>query len=277
MLPPVILCSATLLTDPMQPGGDALALQVEATAAAGFDGLSLWTLHHAAAVGAGASPEAVREQVRDAGLSVPMVEAILPWASPDEERALAAAEHAFSLAADYGARYVVTVAMGADLPPLDAVVERYRRVCDAAAEHGLRPLIEFLPWTGIPDLATAWQIVETADRDNAGILLDTWHWQRQPGGPAVDVLRGIPGDRIPVLQVCDCRPEPEGDPMTECTTKRLLPGEGVVDFAELFGVLDEIGADPLIAPEVFNVRLAQAGARPMAEQIRAATQRVLGG
>ena len=76
MLPPVILCSATLLTDPMQPGGDALALQVEATAAAGFDGLSLWTLHHAAAVGAGASPEAVREQVRDAGLSVPMVEAM---------------------------------------------------------------------------------------------------------------------------------------------------------------------------------------------------------
>ena len=148
MLPPVILCSATLLTDPMQPGGDALALQGEATAAAGFDGLSLWTLHHAAAVGAGASPEAVRAQVRDAGLSVPMVEAILPWASPDEKRALAAAEHAFSLAAEYGARYVVTVAMGADLPPLDAVVERYRRVCDAAAEHGLRPLIEFLPWTG---------------------------------------------------------------------------------------------------------------------------------
>ena len=75
------------------------------------------------------------------------------------------------------------------------------------------PRREFLPWTGIPDLATAWRIVESAARENAGILLDTWHWQRQPGGPAVDVLRGIPGDRIPVLQVCDCRPEPEGDPL----------------------------------------------------------------
>jgi len=273
----VILCSATLLPDPMQADGDALARQVDATAAAGFAGLSLWALHHAAAVGAGHAPEALRAQVRAAGLSVPVVEAILPWEAPDEASALAAAEPVFSLAAEYGARYVVSVAMGADLPALDAVTARYRAVCDAAAAHELQLLIEFLPWSGIPDLATAWRVVESADRDNAGILLDTWHWQRQPGGPAVDVLRGIPGERIPVLQVCDCAAEPDGDPLTECTTKRLLPGEGAVDFAELFGVLREIGADPLIAPEVFDVERARAGARPMAAQIRDATQSVLGG
>jgi len=276
MLPPVILCSATLLTDPMQAGPDALALQVEATAAAGFEGLSLWALHHGIAVGAGASPESIRDRIRGAGLSVPVVEAILPWETPDENTALGAAESVFSLAAEYGARFVVTVAMGADLPSLDAVAARYRTVCDAASAYDLRPIIEFLPWTGIPDLATAWYIVQQADRDNAGLLLDTWHWKRQPGGPAVDVLRKIPGDRIPVLQVSDCRPAPQGDPLTECTTQRLLPGEGAVDFAELFGVLDEIGAEPLVAPEVFNVELARAGAGPMAERVRTATQRVLG-
>jgi len=141
-------------------------------------------------------------------------------------------------------------------------------VGNTASRRGLRPSIEFLPWTRIPDLATAWPIVNEAERDNAGILLDTRRWKRQPGNPAVDVLREIPGDRIPVLQTCGFRPEPEGDPMTECTAKRLLPGEGAVGFAGL----DEIGTDPLLAPEVLNLELARA--QPTAEQGRAATQSV---
>ena len=79
-----------------------------------------------------------------------------------------------------------------------------------------------------------------------------------------------------MLQVSDCRPAPQGDPLTECTPQRLLPGEGAVDFAELFGVLDEIGAEPLVAPEVFNAELLALGPAEMARRIATRTRAVWG-
>ena len=40
--------------------------------------------------------------------------------------------------------------------------------------------------------------------------------------------------------------------MDEAMNGRLLPGDGVVDFASVASVLAQIGADPVIATEVFN-------------------------
>jgi len=133
-------------------------------------------------------------------------------------------------------------------------------VVEAAGQVGAQVCVEFLPWSGIPDLATAWRLVEPLG-PGAGIVIDGWHWVRQPGGPAPDLLRSIPGDRIGYVQVCDVAAEPAGDPLTDAMSNRLLPGEGVVDFAELFAVLREIGASPFVATEIFNPALvAEQGA-----------------
>ena len=44
-------------------------------------------------------------------------------------------------------------------------------------------------------------------------------------------------------------------------TGRLLPGDGVVDFASLIATLKQIDAHPFIAPEIFNPGLvAEIGA-----------------
>jgi len=269
------LCSAVLEPAPMAASPDSLAMQVAAARGAGFAGISLWNFHVDAAIAGGQSAEAVREQVLGSGLRVPMVEALLPFELPDDATAIAAAAPVLATARDYGAPYVVAVSMTGPPDP-KATAARLRALCDPAADLGLTVLIEFLPWSAIPDLATARDVLEESARDNVGLVFDAWHWQRQPGGPCPEVLRSFPAERIKVFQICDVAPRAAGPPLEECTTARLLPGDGVVDFRALLGLFREIGAEPLVAPEVFDAEaLRVAGANERAKQIAAATKRVL--
>ena len=72
------------------------------------------------------------------------------------------------------------------------------------------------------------------------------------------------------------RKGPGGDVMMESMTNRLLPGDGEVEWKPLLAALDAIGADPIWAPEVFNVGLMQDGPVSMAKKIGASTRKVLG-
>src|SRR5262249_33553105 len=146
-----------------------------------------------------------------------------------------------------------------EVPSLADAAARLADLCDLAAERGLAISYEFLPPTAVPDLATAARLLDAVDRDNFGLVLDTWHWFLQSGGPDPDTLRGIPPDRIHILQINDA-PSDIGDDWALATmTARLLPGDGVVDTAELLAVLDEIGASPVIITEVFSDELRSLG------------------
>ena len=272
----LVLCSATLLPDPTRPTPESLALQVDAAKAAGFAGISLWGLHEGVARRAGRSADEVRESILGAGLSVPMVEVLMPWDAADDAAAAAAAEPTLELAERYGAKYVLAVTMRPELPPLREAAPRLRGVCARAADRGLGVVVEFLPWTGIADLATAWELVQAAGCDNSGIMVDGWHWQRQPGGPCPDLLRSIPPEFLPIFQLCDAAADPVDENLVaETLAHRCLPGEGAVDLRALLAVFDEIGAKPLIAPEVFNSALAAGGAHDMARRIYDASARTL--
>ena len=48
----------------------------------------------------------------------------------------------------------------------------------AAAPYGLTADLEFMPWTYVPDLATANKIVAQAGQPNAGVLVDALHFDR---------------------------------------------------------------------------------------------------
>ncbi|MAG33692.1 MAG: hypothetical protein CL908_22670 [Deltaproteobacteria bacterium] len=270
----LILCSATLMPDPANPGPESLAIQVEATKGAGYAGLSLWRLHAEAAVTSLGSPEAVRELVEAAGLCVPIVEAMLPWDTVDFGAAMTDVEPFLDLAEAYGAKQVLAVTMSNEALEIAPAAARLQEICLRAADRDLDIAIEFLPWSGIPDLTTAWRILESSGADNAGLLIDGWHWQRQPGGPCPELLRTIPPDRFKVFQICDAAAQSQDDPLEECMTDRRLPGDGVVDLVGLLDLFDEIGASPILAPEVFNSALANKGAIEMARAVRTATESV---
>lgn len=113
------------------------------------------------------------------------------------------------------------------------------------------------------------------DRDNLGLVLDAWHWQRQPGGPDLELLRSVPADRIHVLQLNDAAARPAESLRKESLGGRLLPGEGTIDLQSLVDTLTRMGASPLVSSEVFSHALAELGPAENARRQFAAATAVL--
>jgi sugar phosphate isomerase/epimerase len=251
-MPVVGICPAGLLADPTGAGETEIRAAGEAALAAGFTEASVWTFQLPALAGL--------------NLKVRVVESALRWANGTPEEGRAEAEHFTKAAAEQGADIIGAVCMDPTISDPDRAQRNLAGLVEAGASVGARVCLEFLPGTAVPDLATAWSMVEPLE-PAGGILLDTWHWTRQPGGPAFDLLATIPGDRIPYLQLNDAAATPSGEVLHETMTGRLLPGDGVVDYPRLFAALSEIGAEPFMAVEIFNPGLIEQHGGPGAARL----------
>lgn len=231
------MCTATLLADPMNATEPQIRAAGEAAVAAGFSDASVWTFQLGALDGV--------------DLGVTVLEAAMAWAVGTPEEAEAEADQFAELVKTHGSTKVGAVVMEPVLADFDAAQRNLEALAERVGALGAQVCVEFLSWSAIPDLATVWRLLEPLP-PSAAILLDTWHWQRQPGGPNPALLAKIPGERIGYVQICDAAAEAQGDSFTDAMANRLLPGEGVVDFAEVFGILGDIGAEPYLATEIFN-------------------------
>lgn len=243
------------------------------TREAGFAGLSLlpgdiWSLESQ-----GMSAADIRSRIEDQGLRIMEVDCAACWL-PSHQRAgddipMAALlrsltpERVIETAARIGAPSVTIVEMMGMTPSIDEAAEAFAQVCDIAARHGLKAHIEFLPFGGIPDLASAWAIVQAAGRPNGGLTLDSWHFFRS--GSSFDLLAAIPGDRIHTVQINDAPAQASQDLMHETMNGRLLPGEGSFDLVRFLRTLDATGCTAPVSVEIFSAALAE---QPMADAIR---------
>ena len=139
----------------------------------------------------------------------------------------------FAVADAVGARSLNAVDVFGGSWSLDEAAAAFAGLCDRAADHGLLVHLEFLPWSRIPDLATAWQVVAAADRPNGGLMLDAWHYFRSDSDGAL--LRSIPGSSILGVQLCDAPATPEADPLHATLHERLLPGDGELPLRDVVG------------------------------------------
>jgi len=135
--------------------------------------------------------------------------------------------------------------------------------------------LEFLPWSKIPDAATAWEIVRGAGRANGGIAIDAWHWFR--GNPDASALRAIPGSKVLGVQLADAPAAAEPNAMHAALHDRLLPGAGELGLAALVAVLQDIGAVAPVGVEVLSDDLHAFGPIEAARRAGAATRALLAG
>ncbi|HZQ58717.1 MAG TPA: TIM barrel protein [Acidimicrobiales bacterium] len=266
------ICIAGLLPEPLSPTKEALAAALAASADAGFAEMSSWAwlLPMMAADGTHAGAAAALGRM---GLRVRMVEAAFAWATgASDEEARADAATVAGIAEAVGASLVMAVCLEPTIPDRARAQARLAEVADRARAVGARTCVEFLPWSAIPGLRDAWDLV--APLDDVGLIVDMWHWQRQPGGPATDALKDVPPERVYCLQLADAPAQAEGELMEETMTARLLPGDGDVDYGPVKEWL--AGAAPFVAPEVFNGGLVvRRGVGPLAAATYEAAVRVM--
>jgi sugar phosphate isomerase/epimerase len=123
-------------------------------------------------------------------------------------------------------------------------------VGDAAAEHGLTVAFEFMPFAAVKSLEAAARIIERAERENVGALVDAYHFFR--GGSRIESIRTLSPGVIAGIQLDDAPADVPDDLLTETREHRLLPGEGALDLVTLLEALADIGADVPIGVEVLS-------------------------
>lgn len=250
-----VLCSGTLRT------GITFRERLAAARDGGFTGLSLWGRDYQAARDEGLSDPDIRLLLADHGLSVAELDPAwwwLPGASDihippehDGERIFRFGERElFGVADAVGARSLNAVDVFGGAWSLDEAAAAFAGLCDRAGEHGLLVHLEFLPWSRIPDLATAWQVVREADRPNGGLMLDAWHYFRST--PDGALLRSIPGASILGVQLCDAPALAEANPLHATLHERLLPGGGELALGTLLADLRATGTTAPVGVEVFS-------------------------
>ena len=174
--------------------------------------------------------------------------------------------------AELGARYVITAPYDPDHARL---ADRLGVIAERAAGYGLRAVLEFFPWTTVPDLATAAAVVEAAG-SAPGILVDALHFDRS--GSTLEQLDRLPASRLPFLHLCDAPVQARyttEELLHAGRAERLPPGEGGINLRR---ILRHMPPDIPVALEVPMTALAAAeGAEAVALRARQAAERLLAG
>ena len=119
---------------------------------------------------------------------------------------------------------------------LKKAVGHLRRGADIAAEYGLDFSIEFnSQHPNLNSVETLTELVDSADRPNVGLLLDAYHLARS-GRPGRG-FEEVPGEQLMHFQFSDLSPNPVTG--VKRPMDRLMPGEGVIQWTELFQLLHE--------------------------------------
>jgi len=265
--PPLVVSSYTL--------GTAVPYteRVAAAAAAGFDGIGLRAENYWQAEDAGLNAAAMADIASSAGVPVLEVEYLTGWGSTADRNADQQRKErtVFDMARAFGVRH-----MNAGLLehlPVDQITEAFAGLCDRAGSD-LTVALEFMPYSGVPDLATAWRIVRDADRPNAALIVDVWHWVRA-GMVAAD-LASVPAAAIIAVQLCDVLAEPMTPPRTESLGHRLPPGHGHGDAAGMVRALHDHGVAPaVVTVEVISDALVAGGVAAAARTVHQAAVEVL--
>lgn len=263
---PLVVSSYTL--------GSTVAFEdrVRAASAAGFDGIGLraenvWD--------AGLELATMNRIADDAGVPVLEVEYLTGWGTTaDRDQAQQRKERTvFEMARSFGVSHLNAGLL--EHLPIDVITAAFAELCDRAGPE-LTVALEFMPYSGVPDLATAWRILRDAGRPNSGLIVDVWHWAR--AGMTVADLAPVPADRIVSVQLCDVRREAMEPLRAESLGHRLPPGHGYGDATGLVQALRAHGVRPrLIGVEVISDELVAQGVEVAARVTGDAARAVLAG
>lgn len=186
-----------------------------------------------------------------------------------------------------GADFSVFLETGAHLGATNALIagndpdyhrqaDNYAELCELAAEYGITPNLEPMPWTEIKNISDAMVCIERAVArggaapTNAGILLDAIHFDRSTS--TVDDLRQVDARYLRYAQLCDGPAEKPTD-LTELLHQgrahRYPPGQGGLDLVSFLNALPADLPLSIEAPVVASAHL------PAIDRARTALQATL--
>jgi sugar phosphate isomerase/epimerase len=214
--------------------------RIAAAGAAGYAGIGLLLESYRTLLASGMTDDYLADLLDEHNVCLASIEVLRGWGRGAAFTEADAADEALAwrIADRFSARYVQAIGPVVGTPA--EVGRAFGQLCDRAADHGLVVGLEFLPFTNIVTAADAMEIIQRADRPNAGICLDIWHHER--GANDFAMLEAIPCDRIQCIQINDGAASPVlADYKQDCLHHRLVPGEGTFDLARFIDLIRRKG------------------------------------
>jgi len=154
----------------------------------------------------------------------------------------------------------------------EETVRALRQLADTAKPYGVKLALEYmgLPISSVKTFNQALDIVNEVDRENVGILLDTWH-HYAGGSETGDILKADKGQTF-MVHTSDC---PRHAPLEALRPESFMPGDGVVEIAAMLANLKKVGYDGPVSVEVMAPEIQALPMQQLFELAKQTTQPLL--
>ena len=239
----------------------------------GYEGIGLRAETYVDALAEGLHDEDILAILKKHDIKVTEVEYITLWAEDERSYEQKYKEQmCFHMCDLFGVGHINIGLMETYSVEHDA--KKLAELCQRAGDRiiGLEPM----PYSGVPDLATAWAIVSQSGAENAYMILDTWHWVR--ANQPFDLLTPEQAKKVISVQINDAyeRPYAKSILRDESMHDRLAPGAGAKDTAGFVKMLKDAGVDPkVIGVEVISDAILAKGIKEAAAETFEGARKVL--
>lgn len=244
--------------------GGALEGKLAAAAKAGFRAVELFENDLTFFSG---KPRDVRRMVEDLGLEIVALQPLRDFEAmpePVRGRNFERAARKLDLMVELGTR-LLCLCSNVSPEAIDEpgrAAEDLAELADLARQRGQRVGYEALAWgRHVKDWTAASQIVTAADRDNLGIVLDSFHIcaRRNP----IELIAALPAEKIALVQVADA-PALVMDPLSLSRHYRCYPGQGDYPIIDFLDAVTRAGYRGPLSLEIFNDQFRGASAAAVA-------------
>lgn len=254
--------------------GDQITFEerVKAAKEAGYEGIGLRAETYVDALAEGLHDEDLLEILEKYNMKCTEVEYITMWADNNRTYEQKYKEQiCFHMCELFNVNHINCGLM--ENYSVEHTSQKLKELCQRAGNYIIG--VEPMPYSGIPDLKKAWEVVKGSGCENAKLILDTWHWVRanQPFD-----LCGVPADAIVSIQINDVHDRAYAPSILrdESMHDRLAPGTGYGDTVGFVKMIKEAGVDAkVIGVEVISDFYMAEGAKVAAEKTYAGTKKVL--
>jgi 2-keto-myo-inositol isomerase len=176
-----------------------------------------------------------------------------------------------------GAEYVVAVPLVTEEKILkqdirNSAVEVLIELSDIATPYGVKIALEFVghPKCTVNTFGQAYDIIETVDRENVGVVLDCFHFHAM--GSKMEDLKAADPSKIFILHIDDTEDFPIGFLTDE---DRVWPGLGAIDLDGILSTLKEKGYNGAVSVELFRPEYYQLDAEEAIQTAKETTIEVV--
>ena len=174
--------------------------RVSAAKAAGFEGIGLRAETYVDALNEGLFDSDILAILDKYDMRVTEVEYIVQWA--EEKRSYEEKykeQLCFHMCELFGVNHINCGLM--ENYSVEWTAQKLKELCGRAGKYTIG--VEPMPYSGLPGIRKAWEVVKASGCDNAKLILDSWHWIRAGQSYDPELMADIPAEKIVSIQLND--------------------------------------------------------------------------